>query len=56
MFGLCRSLTMDMITSELFGWFRMITTLYLADGAMMRFWLLWVKSIIIQPSDAEMNR
>ena len=49
-------LTMDMITSELFGWFRMITTLYLADGAMMRFWLLWVKSIIIQPSDAEINR
>ena len=48
MFGLCRLLTMDMITSELFGWFRMITTLYLADGEMMRFWLLLVKSIINQ--------
>ena len=39
---------MDMITSELFGWFRLITTLYLADGEMMRFWLLLVKSIINQ--------
>ena len=48
MFGLCRLLTMDMITSELFGWFRMIITLYLADGEMMRFWLLLVKSIINQ--------
>ena len=48
MFGLCRLLTMDMITPELFGWFRMIITLYLADGEMMRFWLLLVKSIINQ--------
>ena len=48
MFGLCRLPTMDMITPELFGWFRMIITLYLADGEMMRFWLLLVKSIINQ--------
>ena len=48
MFGFSRLPTIDMITSELFGWFRIIITSYLADGEMMRFWLLLVKSIINQ--------